>query len=107
MDGLLRPSDIRHGKSVGDLESHGEGISRFWLEEENGSEKYFDSFCSLIERLEDTRKKEIYAPGDMTNSQLIGALTPAALWTAVSAIVGLIVGSFFLGTMGAKLWGYC
>jgi hypothetical protein len=85
---------------VWEIWTTGKGQSRFWLEEENGSEKYFSCFCDLIERLEDTKMSTIYAPGNMTVGQLVRALKPAQLWEVGAAIV-IILGFFFY--LGAKL----
>ena len=85
---------------VWEIWTTGKGQSRFWLEEENGSEKYCPSFCDLIERLEDTRKNAIYAPGDMTVGQLVRALKPEQLW-GVGGAIFVLFGFFFY--LGAKL----
>jgi hypothetical protein len=78
---------------VWEIWTTGKGQSRFWLEEENGSEKYFASFCDLIERLQDTRTA-VPAPGDMTIGQFFWALRLDQLWFVGGAIV-IILGFFF------------
>jgi hypothetical protein len=84
---------------VWEIWTTGKGQSRFWLEE-NGSEKYFASFCDLIERLQDTRSDAIYAPGELTVGQLVSAMKPEQLYAVLGAMI-LFLGFFFY--LGAKL----
>jgi hypothetical protein len=84
---------------VWEIWTTGKGQSRFWLEEENGSEKYFASFCDLIERLQDTRNNTIYAPGELTVGQLVSAMKVGQLYAVLAATIA-VLGFFFV--VGAK-----